>query len=90
MQNNENRDQNGDYRRELDVWRACGSCGWRRAVAAVIEIGAGEGFWDCRYRTVEECVPNVLAGNRGTCSPNPYGSGLPPFKRHYKHHLRHG
>jgi len=26
----------------------------------------------CYYRTVEECVPNVLAGNRGSCNLNPY------------------
>jgi phage tail protein X len=28
--------------------------------------------WHCYYRTVEECVPNVLAGNRGSCNLNPY------------------
>lgn len=63
------------------------------AWCAVIEIGAGEGYWDCRYRTVEECVPNVLAGNRGTCTPNPYESApaaAVPLKRHYRHHQQHG
>lgn len=39
---------------------------------AVTEIGEGDGAWDCQYQTVEECVPSVLAGNRGHCSPNPY------------------
>jgi hypothetical protein len=34
---------------------ASGDAPW----CAVIQIGAGEGFWDCRYRTVEECVPLV-------------------------------
>jgi hypothetical protein len=38
----------------------------------VTEIGDGGGAWDCQYERVEECVPNVLAGNRGHCSPNPY------------------
>lgn len=39
------------------------------------EIGEGDGAWDCQYQTVEECVPSVLAGNRGHCSPNPYTAG---------------
>jgi len=42
---------------------------------AVMNLGAGEVEWDCEYRSVEECVPNVLAGNRGTCSLNPYWAG---------------
>ena len=28
--------------------------------------------WDCRYRSIEECRPNVITGNRGWCNPNPY------------------
>ena len=28
--------------------------------------------WHCQYRSVEECRPNVVAGNRGFCNPNPY------------------
>jgi hypothetical protein len=31
-----------------------------------------EGYWDCQYRSIEECRPNVLAGNRGWCNPSPY------------------
>jgi Protein of unknown function (DUF3551) len=42
---------------------------------AVIEVGNGEVQWDCEYRSVEECVPNVLAGNRGSCNVNPYWAG---------------
>jgi len=38
---------------------------------AVMSAG-DDGKWDCRYSTLEECVPNVLAGNRGTCNPNPW------------------
>jgi hypothetical protein len=34
---------------------------------AVINLGMGDARWDCRYRTVEECVPNVVAGDRGSC-----------------------
>ncbi len=26
---------------------------------------------ECHYRTLEECVPNILAGNRGFCGKNP-------------------
>jgi hypothetical protein len=36
---------------------------------AVIKDGD---YWDCRYRSLEECRPNVVAGNRGFCNPNPY------------------
>jgi len=55
---------------------------------AVIEIGDGEVYWDCQYRTVEECVPNVVAGNRGFCNVNPYGPGpsarAPTRHRHHR------
>jgi hypothetical protein len=68
---------------------ASGDAPW----CAVVNLGMGDAYWDCRYRTVEECVPNVIAGNRGFCNVNPYGpvtvtAAVPP-KRHYKHHLRH-
>ena len=33
--------------------------------------GDRDANWDCQYRTVEECVPHILAGNRGFCNPNP-------------------
>jgi uncharacterized protein DUF3551 len=39
---------------------------------AVISMGTGSVYWDCQYRSIEECRPNVLAGNRGWCNPNPY------------------
>jgi hypothetical protein len=42
---------------------------------AVTSLGRGDVHWDCQYRTVEECVPNVIAGNRGFCNLNPYGPG---------------
>lgn len=37
----------------------------------VYSTGRGSAYWDCRYRTVEECVPNILSGNRGFCVQNP-------------------
>jgi Protein of unknown function (DUF3551) len=66
--------------------KAAGDAPW----CAVISIGQGEVYWDCQYRTVEECVPNVIAGNRGFCNLNPYGPGpsapAAGAKRHYKRH----
>jgi hypothetical protein len=59
---------------------------------AVVNVGAGEIQWDCEYRTVQECTPNVLAGNRGFCNVNPYWR--PPQARpvsvvHRKRHNQH-
>ena len=45
---------------------------------AVLQIGTGSVTWHCYYRTVEECVPNVLAGNRGFCQRNPYYQAAAP------------
>jgi hypothetical protein len=56
---------------------------------AVQSLGDGDVEWDCEFRTVEACVPNVIAGNRGFCNINPSfvppAYGAPP--RHY--HKRH-
>ena len=60
---------------------------------AVLQIGTGSVSWHCYYRTVEECVPNVLAGNRGWCSLNPYftASRAPAATAHPARHKRqHG
>jgi hypothetical protein len=46
---------------------AFGNAPW----CAVVDTGAGRVTWECQYRTFEECVPNVLAGNRGFCNMNP-------------------
>ena len=66
---------------------AFGNAPW----CAVTTLGR-DVHWDCQYRTVEECVPNVIAGNRGFCNLNPYGPGptavAVPLKRHYQHHVR--
>jgi hypothetical protein len=56
---------------------------------AVIELGQGEVQWQCVYQTVEQCAPNVIAGNRGFCNLNPYNVPLqaaPPAS--VKHHVR--
>jgi hypothetical protein len=63
---------------------------------AVISVGTGGIHYDCYYYTVEACVPNVLAGNRGFCAMNPYYSTsraaaaaaygpYPSRHRHYSH-----
>jgi hypothetical protein len=79
------------------VGHASGDAPW----CAVINLGMGDVSWDCRYRTVEECVPNVIGGDRGFCNLNPWGpdpgpssgpgsarGAAGPLKRHSKHHVR--
>jgi uncharacterized protein DUF3551 len=44
---------------------------------AVTSRGDGDMHWACHYRSIEECRPNVLAGNRGWCNPNPYFVAAP-------------
>ena len=58
---------------------------------AVISMGDGDMQWDCAFRSIEECRPNVLAGNRGWCNPNPYfATAYAPAeaRRHRKRHVR--
>ena len=47
---------------------------------AVISTGFDNTVWDCRYRSIEHCRPNVVAGNRGFCVPN-YRAEAPPARR---------
>ena len=66
---------------EISAGQAYGDAPW----CAVIEIGDGDVYWDCQYRSIEECRPNVIAGNRGFCNVNPYGgrpAPAPPARRH--------
>jgi hypothetical protein len=42
-----------------------------------------DGYWDCQYRSIEECRPNVLAGNRGWCNPSPYFVARPTEDRRF-------
>jgi hypothetical protein len=53
--------------------RAYGNAPW----CAVIPL-SGDVYWNCQYRTVEECAPNVVAGNRGFCALNPWPG---PFQK---------
>ena len=43
----------------------------REAPWCAVVNDIGDVTWDCQYNSVEECVPNVIAGNRGFCNPNP-------------------
>jgi len=56
---------------------------------AVIAMGDGDMQWDCEYRSIEECRPNVLAGNRGWCNPNPNFVALSVPERHKHSRKRH-
>ena len=56
-------------------------------------MGWGDAQWDCHYASIEECRPNVIAGNRGFCTQNPNWPGYygraeapPPPPRHYRRH----
>jgi hypothetical protein len=43
--------------------------------------GTGNVYEDCQYYSLEACVPNVLAGNRGFCNVNPRWVGPQPRMR---------
>jgi hypothetical protein len=51
--------------------RAAGDAPW----CAVHSMGAGTAYWDCQYQTLEQCVPEVIAGLRGFCNQNPRWEG---------------
>jgi len=40
--------------------------------------GSGSFVYNCSMRTFEQCVSEVIAGNRGFCGPNPYYRGPEP------------
>jgi hypothetical protein len=61
---------------------------------AVVSLGTGSVYWDCQYNSIEECRPNVIAGNRGFCNLNPRWSGWSnraeaPRYRARPHYRRH-
>jgi hypothetical protein len=62
--------------------RAYGDAPW----CAVITL-SGDVYWDCQYRTVGECAPNVVAGNRGFCALNPRSgpSQIAPYRYENRH-----
>jgi hypothetical protein len=56
---------------------------------AVVNIGFHDFQEDCSYWRVEDCVPHVLAGNRGFCTPNPRFRGPIPGLDTPSHRNRH-
>jgi hypothetical protein len=51
--------------------------------------GGGTFVCDCSMRTLEQCIPEVIAGNRGFCSPNPNYRGpeaSPPRGKRKRYH----
>ena len=63
---------------------ATGNAPW----CAVQSIGAGDVVWDCEFQSIEQCRPEVIAGNRGSCNLNPYYQPAPSPVQHrkYRHH----
>ena len=58
---------------------------------AVIELSKGSAYWDCQYRSFDDCYRrgNILAGNRGSCNSSPYYVGsVTEKKRHTKRRAR--
>jgi hypothetical protein len=60
---------------------------------AVIAVTDGNVTWHCYYRSAEECAPHVIAGDRGFCNVNPYGSHTQAVQQvapatHRKHRTR--
>jgi hypothetical protein len=56
---------------------------------AVQNLGAGDVVWDCEFLTIEQCKPEVIAGNGGFCNMNPAWppySFYPPPAHHRRHH----
>lgn len=45
---------------------------------AVMNVGAQGVIRNCSFWRFEDCVPYVIAGNRGFCSPNPAFRGPIP------------
>jgi hypothetical protein len=61
--------------------QAAGTAPW----CAVLDYGRGSAYWDCQYASIEACRPNVIAGNRGFCNPNPAwqaAADMPKRQRH--------
>jgi len=62
--------------------RAYGDAPW-----CAVTDKKGDVYWDCQYRTIEECVPNVIAGDRGFCNLNPWPgpSQVVPYRYQKRH-----
>ena len=45
------------------------------AWCAVLTIGEDAVYWDCQYRSFDDCLPHLYEGNRGFCNQNPRYEG---------------
>jgi hypothetical protein len=54
---------------EISPGWAFGDAPWCAVINLPMDV-----YWDCQYRSVEECVSSVTGGNRGFCSLNPWPS----------------
>jgi len=66
--------------------QAAGAAPW----CAVFSLGWGDTVWDCSYPSLEACRPNVIAGNRGFCNPNPAWDEPTRAAPHRKHPVPRG
>jgi hypothetical protein len=48
---------------------------------ALENVGGNTVRENCSMRTLEMCVQEVIAGNRGFCNPNPRWQGTPEVRR---------
>lgn len=47
-------------------------------------------YWDCQYRTSQECLASMASGNRGSCNVNPStGPSTPTAVARPEHRRRH-
>ena len=37
----------------------------------IVSMGEDAVYWDCQYRSFEDCRPHLFEGNRGFCNENP-------------------
>lgn len=57
---------------------------------AVIQNGVSSVYWDCQYRSFDDCYRrgNILGGNRGFCNPSPYYVATAPEQTRSAKHRR--
>ena len=65
----------------ISISRAYGDAPW-----CAVKTLSGDVYWNCQYRTIGECAPNVVAGDRGFCALNPWPgpSQVVPYKYQYQ------
>lgn len=42
---------------------------------AVLQTSDDSVYWDCQYRSFNDCLPHLYEGNRGFCNVNPRYQG---------------